>query len=73
MSEVTLLEVLSSRENRAKAQKNLICKYKKPLISFTMNIAGPQKNSASFFHSDEIILYLYCNKMHLHCQYQMIK
>lgn len=45
MSEVTLSQILLSRETRAKKQKELLKTYGLPLISFTMNIAGPVKNS----------------------------
>lgn len=45
MSEITLYQVLKSRENRARLQQKLIDAYKHPLVSFTMNIAGPVKNS----------------------------
>lgn len=44
--EVTLLEVLDARERRVQRQKALLEAYKKPLICFTMNIAGPVKKSA---------------------------
>jgi len=43
MREVTLNEILESRENRVFIQKKLIEKYNVPLVSFTMNIAGPIK------------------------------
>ena len=42
---VTLEEMLAARENRALRQTQLIKQYGMPLISFTMNIAGPVKNS----------------------------
>lgn len=41
--EVTLPMMLECRENRAKRQRELIEKYGKPVVSFTMNIAGPIK------------------------------
>ena len=44
--EVTLSEMLEARETRARRQKALLTKYHRPLISFTMNIAGPVKDSA---------------------------
>ena len=44
--EVTLPEVLEARENRAARQQDLLSEYGMPLVSFTMNIAGPVKNSA---------------------------
>lgn len=43
--EVTLIEMLNAREARAIRQRELLLKYNKPLISFTMNIAGPEKNN----------------------------
>lgn len=43
--EVTLLEVLEAREQRVQRQRQLLAQYGKPLVCFTMNIAGPVKNS----------------------------
>lgn len=45
MNEITLEQVLTARENRAALQKQLLQKYNVPLVCFTMNIAGPVKNS----------------------------
>lgn len=45
--EVTLQDILTARENRAEKQKELLQKYGKPLICFTMNIAGPVKLDAN--------------------------
>ncbi len=45
MKEVTLSEVLEARERRAEAQKRLLAQHSLPLISFTMNIPGPVKDS----------------------------
>lgn len=42
-SNVTLEEMLSSKEERAETQKNLIKKYSCPIISFTVIIPGPEK------------------------------
>lgn len=42
---VTLAQVLDAREARAKRQEKLLEAYRLPVISFTMNIAGPVKNS----------------------------
>lgn len=42
---VSLNEILISKEERVKTQRSLLCEYKKPLICFTMNIAGPVKTS----------------------------
>ena len=43
--EVTLQEVLEARERRVARQHELLEQYGGPLISFTMNIAGPVKDS----------------------------
>lgn len=45
MDEVTLSMMLDCREKRAKTQQELISLYDKPVVSFTMNIAGPVKTS----------------------------
>ncbi len=45
MKEVTIGEILTSREERAKKQINLIKKFCRPVVCFTMNIAGPVKTS----------------------------
>ena len=42
---VSLPEMLDARERRANRQRELLGEYRKPLISFTMNIAGPVKDS----------------------------
>lgn len=46
MREITLQEVLDAREARVSRQKQLLAAYGGPLLSFTMNIAGPVKRSA---------------------------
>ena len=38
-----LLEILDAREKRVQQQHALLARYKKPLLCFTMNIAGPVK------------------------------
>ena len=38
-----LTEILAAREQRAAKQKELIQKYGKPIVCFTMNIPGPKK------------------------------
>jgi len=43
MAGITLEEVLEAREARARRQQELLREYGCPLISFTMNIAGPEK------------------------------
>lgn len=46
MREITLQEVLDAREARVSRQKRLLAAYGRPLLSFTMNMAGPVKRSA---------------------------
>lgn len=46
MPEVTLAQILQSREDRVQRQEQLRREYHVPIISFTMNIAGPVKTSA---------------------------
>ena len=43
--EVSLMEMLDARERRAQRQMQLLQQYGTTLICFTMNIAGPVKNS----------------------------
>ena len=43
--EVTLTQILQAREDRVHLQQSLLREYSCPLICFTMNIAGPVKNS----------------------------
>lgn len=43
--EVTLTEMLEARERRAFRQQKLLAQYQIPMVCFTMNIAGPIKNS----------------------------
>lgn len=43
--EVTLSEILAAREQRVRRQQELLTQYGQPLVCFTMNIAGPVKNS----------------------------
>lgn len=42
---VTLHEILAAREQRVAKQKVLLQQYKKPIVCFTMNIAGPEKSN----------------------------
>ena len=44
--EVTLQQILDAREQRVFRQQALLKAYGKPLLCFTMNIAGPEKNNA---------------------------
>lgn len=43
--DVTLQEMLQAREARANLQRTLLAEFRKSLVSFTMNIAGPVKDS----------------------------
>ncbi len=42
----TLEEILAAREARAERQRQLLARFGKPLICFTMNIPGPRKQSS---------------------------
>ena len=44
--EVTLTEILAAREDRVARQAELLAAFGAPLISFSMNIAGPVKDTA---------------------------
>lgn len=44
--ETTLQEILQARECRAAQQQSLLKKYGRPVICFTMNIPGPEKDNA---------------------------
>lgn len=56
---VTLQELLQAREHRWSIQCELLNRHKLPLISFTMNIAGPLKNSdlihRGFLYGDALL------------------
>lgn len=43
--EVTLLQMLNARELRAERQRELIGQFGRPIVSFSMNIPGPVKDS----------------------------
>lgn len=43
--QVSLTEMLDARERRTQRQQKLLAEYQMTIISFTMNIAGPVKNS----------------------------
>lgn len=45
METVTLQQVLAARDRRAQLQQQLLAHWQRPLISFTMNIAGPVKHT----------------------------
>ena len=42
---VELAQMLAARDRRAERQRELLAQYHCPLVSFTLNIAGPVKNS----------------------------
>ena len=44
-TEVGIDEILDCREKRVAIQNDMIKKYNKPIISFTMNIPGPIKTN----------------------------
>lgn len=44
--EAKLTDILAAREDRARQQSQLLAQFQKPLICFTMNIAGPTKSSS---------------------------
>ena len=46
MTDISLSDILAAREERVRLQKEIIDCFHCPIISFTMNIAGPRKNSA---------------------------
>lgn len=43
--EVSLSQILAARERRVQRQKQLLAEFGKPVVCFTMNIAGPEKYS----------------------------
>lgn len=45
MTDISLSDILAAREERVKMQSEIIKRFRCPIISFTMNIAGPRKNS----------------------------
>ena len=66
--EITLTEILTAREERVSIQNALLAEYKAPVISFTMNIAGPVKvtdltHRAFLWGMDQLRLGLLQNKM----------
>ena len=42
---IALAQILAAREDRARAQQVLLAKFHCPILSFTMNIAGPVKDT----------------------------
>ena len=45
MIQVSLEQILQAREDRVRLQQQLLQDYNRPIICFTMNIAGPVKTS----------------------------
>lgn len=45
LREVNLADMLDARESRANRQRELLARFQSTQVSFTMNIAGPVKNS----------------------------
>ena len=43
LKRVEIMDILSARDERAEKQRSMLAKYSRPLISFTMNIAGSIK------------------------------
>ena len=41
--DITIQQILQARDRRAERQKTLLNRFNRPLICFTMNIAGPEK------------------------------
>jgi len=48
--EAMLTEILEAREQRVACQKELLKQYQRPLICFTMNIPGPEKDNFLVAH-----------------------
>jgi len=46
MTDVSMADILFSREERVRIQGEISKRFSCPIISFTMNIAGPKKNSS---------------------------
>lgn len=59
MTPVILADMLDARERRVQRQRELLAQYHAPLICFTMNIAGPVKDSPlirrGFSHGGELL------------------
>ena len=52
--EISVMDILSARDARAATQKRLLKTFGKPLICFTMNIAGPEKNNPWIYRGFQI-------------------
>lgn len=59
-----LLEaILAGREERTEIQKILLKEHKKPLVSFTLNIPGPQKSDAIYKKAHKLGLEIFEEEM----------
>lgn len=67
MEHVTVSMMLSARDERAAHQQAWLQKYKRPLISFTMNIPGPQKNGSLIEEAFRIGMKRVENTLFAHC------
>ncbi len=69
-----LIEILNAREARAEKQKQLLDKFQKPLLCFTMNIPGPEKwnrdIAIGFFVGNRMLLDAFGGKV-LHTEQQV--
>ena len=63
MGEEIFYQILQSREDRASFQKEIINKYNNPIISFTLNIPGPKKDSERYRKIHHVGMELIWNKL----------
>lgn len=69
---ITLPEMLDARERRALRQKQLLARYSMPMVCFTMNIAGPVKNSRLIrkgFEAGKLYLSERLDSLHISCSH----
>lgn len=69
---ITLPEMLDAREHRALRQKQLLARYSMPMVCFTMNIAGPVKNSRLIrkgFEAGKLYLSERLDSLHISCSH----
>ena len=62
--EVTVMDILAARDMRAAVQKRLLEQFSKPLVCFTMNIAGPVKFSPAIVQAYELGKRLLMRRIH---------
>ncbi|MBE5776776.1 MAG: citrate lyase holo-[acyl-carrier protein] synthase [Clostridiales bacterium] len=67
MEHVSVSMVLAARDERADRQQTWLQKYKRPLISFTMNIPGSEKSNALIQRAFQIGLMRVENTLFAHC------